>query len=1084
MTRFIRPDEYGRFAWGNGVVTLTFGAYSNSPVRLLGLSGRGMRKSGPTQRRARPIVELLDPSSGTNDNRLPLTETVAGRCLRFVSARVDEPEAAGDGSPGAGGAVLDGAGTARPRCLHRLEIVQFASFDDLRPTGRTDDETPEPLTAAETPDRPVPARGPGITVTTVFEAFPGLSAVRTYTKVEADRPHVIEAVSSLSLTLPMDANDGDAGHTRLLWADSAWAVENDWHIAPLRDTALRDRSFNINPGMSSSRVTQRSSSTWSTGQHQPDGVIEVSSAPTGEPTFSVMWQIEHNGPWEWEIGEDGPELHVVCFGPENEDHQWFTDLHDGPFISVPVSFSVAAGGWQRVVAEMTLQRRMLRREKAAELGRGVQLERTHSMVVYNDYMNTLFGDPRLETELPLIEGAAKAGADIFCIDAGWYDSTDGGWWDMVGEWQPSTNRFGKAGLAGLARAVRNRGMGLGLWLEPEVIGVRSPLAASLPDDAFIRRHGERVSDSGRFLLDFRSQAARDHVTRTVDRLIDEFDVAFFKFDYNTMPGVGADDGTGSAGEGLLGHCRAYLDWLDDLRRRHPDVMIENCASGAMRADYAQLSRLDLQSTSDQCDPVVYAAIAAGAGMTILPEQQGNWGYAQPEMDDETAVFTLASGILGRLYLSGFIDRMDDARLALVRDAVALHRTVLDGQRTQDLVPWWPAGLPRFTDDWLVSGLRPGPLHGAGFGRDGRTGQTDQTGWTGDGPLSVDALPSYRSYPPAGHDSMSVDASHGSYGYITVWRRGGAASMDIPLPDELQLEQVFPNPTVPSHAPSARPWTIDHKDGIARLTVADAASPAARVFRVVSRSADMSFANPSSTVSSSVNADSAFQTSVVPSTAANPETTPDALGPEKRAKVEQYRELNRTVAPGGVVCAGSSLMEFFPVERMVAEAGLDINLHNRGVAGFVADELLACLDECILALRPSRLIINIGTNDLNDPATTNDVLVARYDRILVAVERALPGIDVTMLAYYPVNPDVAVDEGIRQCLAARTNERLCSANGAVRALAARHGARFVDLNAPLLDDRGRLRAEYTMEGMHLNEAGYRAILPAFLDLLRG
>lgn len=113
------------------------------------------------------------------------------------------------------------------------------------------------------------------------------------------------------------------------------------------------------------------------------------------------------------------------------------------------------------------------------------------------------------------------------------------------------------------------------------------------------------------------------------------------------------------GDGLLEHCCAYLDWLDDLRRRHPEVMIENCGSGAMRADYAQLSRLDLQSTSDQCDPLIYAAIAAGAGMTILPEQQGNWGYAQQEMDDETAVFTLATGVLGRLYLSGFIDRMTE-----------------------------------------------------------------------------------------------------------------------------------------------------------------------------------------------------------------------------------------------------------------------------------------------------------------------------------------------------------------------------------------------------------------------------------------
>lgn len=79
-------------------------------------------------------------------------------------------------------------------------------------------------------------------------------------------------------------------------------------------------------------------------------------------------------------------------------------------------------------------------------------------------------------------------------------------------------------------------MGLGLWLEPEVIGVKSPLAQSLPDDAFFQRHGVRVCDSGRYLLDFRSPAAREHVTRTVDRLIDDFGAVFFKFDYNTVPG--------------------------------------------------------------------------------------------------------------------------------------------------------------------------------------------------------------------------------------------------------------------------------------------------------------------------------------------------------------------------------------------------------------------------------------------------------------------------------------------------------------------------------------------------------------------
>ena len=823
----IRPDQRHRFSWGNGIVTMCFEARPDHPVHLVGLSGRGMAAASvedTPQRNARPIVELLATESGSHDNRLPLTETVAGRALRFVKAETFTVDASDTACDRHSDAAESATGTDRtssmPMC--RLEITQVASFDDLKPRGRdfgdggTDDTTPaHDATDNDAPDivtssvhaggdasdggRPTPTEPVhGVTVVSVFETFHGLSAVRAYTQISATAPYPIEAVSSLNLTLPMDVNGGDADHTTVLWGDSAWAVENDWHAAPLRETVLRDRSFAINPGISSSRFVRSSTSTWSTGRHQPAGVLEVRTANVSqsekvcpaersrwtdsstEPAFSVMWQIEHNGPWEWEVSEDAPGLHLTCFGPEYEDHQWFDSLADDHgFTSVPVSFAITAGDWQQAVAEMTLQRRALRRAKAAELGRTAAFERIRSLVVYNDYMNTLFGDPRLDKELPLIEGAAKLGADIFCIDAGWYDSTDGGWWDMVGEWAPSTNRFGREGLAGLAHTVREHGMGLGLWLEPEVIGVRSPLAATLPDDAFFRRHGVRVSDSGRYLLDFRSPAAREHVTRTVDRLIDEFDVRFFKFDYNTIPGTGCDAKAESVGGALLDHCRAYLGWLDDLRRRHPDVMIENCGSGAMRADYAQLERLDLQSTSDQCDPLVYAAIAAGAGMTIPPEQQGNWGYAQQEMDDETAALTLATGVLGRLYLSGFVDRMDETRMGLVRDAIALHRRVLAEQEM--LVPWWPTGLPGFTDDWLASGLRPAP------------------------------------------------GSELGHGYLTVWRRGGATTIDIPLDAGMRLEQVFPDPC---HASDALPWRLEAIKGGIRITATDTGRPSARIFRVV------------------------------------------------------------------------------------------------------------------------------------------------------------------------------------------------------------------------------------------------------------
>ena len=47
------------------------------------------------------------------------------------------------------------------------------------------------------------------------------------------------------------------------------------------------------------------------------------------------------------------------------------------------------------------------------------------------------------------------------------------------------------------------------------------------------------------------------------------------------PGSGPDADAASPGDGLLGHARALLDWVEALRTRHPGVVLEACSSGAV-----------------------------------------------------------------------------------------------------------------------------------------------------------------------------------------------------------------------------------------------------------------------------------------------------------------------------------------------------------------------------------------------------------------------------------------------------------------------------------------------------------------------
>jgi Melibiase len=84
-------------------------------------------------------------------------------------------------------------------------------------------------------------------------------------------------------------------------------------------------------------------------------------------------------------------------------------------------------------------------------------------VVFNDYMNTLMGEPTTERLLPLIEAAAAVGAEYFVIDAGWYAEPGEGWWDTVGAWRPAAAGFPGGGLSGVFDRIRTAGMVPGLW---------------------------------------------------------------------------------------------------------------------------------------------------------------------------------------------------------------------------------------------------------------------------------------------------------------------------------------------------------------------------------------------------------------------------------------------------------------------------------------------------------------------------------------------------------------------------------------------------------------------------------------------
>ncbi|MDR6689684.1 alpha-galactosidase [Microbacterium sp. 1154] len=616
--------------WGNDLVTLTFTWDAEEPVSCTAVEVSG--RTVPVHRV--PFVEVLTADAGHRPASGRLAHTEHGARMRYVSH--DENVANG---------------------IHTLTILQRSG--DL--------EARIELTARDG----VAAVSSRIVIGNVGEGRLVLRAVASWVA---------------GFTARGDEGDALAGWERLTGV-SDWLGEGRWTRTPLRGpdfVPLAEHLTGHNPRGTFAAV---STGTWSTAHELPTGILESRRAH-----LALAWQIEHNGAWRWELGEDTPGGYLALSGPTDADAGWSHVLAPADrFESVPATVAFGSTAPAAVDA-LTDHRRAIRRPHP---------DNAAMPVVFNDYMNTLDGDPTTEKLLPLITAASEVGAEVFCIDAGWYDDS-GHWWDTVGEWLPSTTRF-PGGLGEVIDAIRAAGMVSGLWLEPEVVGIRSPLADRLPAEAFLQRNGERVVEHDRFHLDLRHPAARAHLDAVVDRLIADFGVGFFKMDYNINPGPGTDHDADSVGDGLLRHNRAVLDWLDGVLDRHPSLVVENCSSGAMRMDYAMLSRLAMQSTSDQQDFRKYPAIAVSAPLSILPEQAASWAYPQPEMDAEESAFCLVTGLLGRFYVSGHLNRMDAAQ----RDRVATAITVAQGLRTEIATshPHWPLGLPRWDDPWLALGLR-------------------------------------------------------------------------------------------------------------------------------------------------------------------------------------------------------------------------------------------------------------------------------------------------------------------------------------------------------------------------------------------
>jgi alpha-galactosidase len=524
----------------------------------------------------------------------------------------------------------------------------------------------------------------GLIVDSFYDAFDGVPVVRRWTRVTnaGGAPVGIEYLSSAMLHSLADAQNYE--HELVIHlAFNSWMAEAQWHA--MRPSEL---GFVENGRTSWSEASAGSVGTWSTEKYLPMAMVE--NTRLGVTWF---WQIEHNGSWYWEISNssarsnNADDVYAYLGGPDDLHSAAWKSLKPGESCqSIPVAIGSVQGGFSDAVEALTRYRRVacLKPHK----------DNARCPVIFNDYMNCLWGDPTEEKELPQIAAAAKAGCEYFVIDAGWYAEAQEDWSQTIGAWQPTASRWPQ-GLKSVLDRIRQSGMIPGLWLEPEVAGAKSMLAQK-PDNWFLMRHGKRVLKNFRFLLDFRNPEVRAYLNEVIARLVNDYGVGYIKMDYNVDSLQGTELNADSFGQGLLEHNRAHLDWLEGLLTRYPELVIENCGSGGGRMDYAMLSRLQIQSMTDQESYLKLPGILVGASAAVLPEQLAIWSYPLTEADADQASFNLVTAMMCRIHQSGRLDAISAAALHQVTKGIEIYKTMVREHIPQAL-PFYPLGMPDVTN---------------------------------------------------------------------------------------------------------------------------------------------------------------------------------------------------------------------------------------------------------------------------------------------------------------------------------------------------------------------------------------------------
>jgi alpha-galactosidase len=385
-----------------------------------------------------------------------------------------------------------------------------------------------------------------------------------------------------------------------------------------------------------------------------------------------------SGQWRASISAD-PQSHMLRIEGGIEDLS--LQLQPGEEISGP---TILIGQWRGPLETgVNMLRRLIRDRYAPSVG----TKRLVPPVMYTTWFQVGAElDEKMAEEL--IDRAAEMGQEVFEVDASWYNGTptapytrmDITWnaiSESLGNWDEGADakRF-PSGLKTLADRVRARGMQFGLWFEPERAG---------PDSRLAREHPDWImSIPGRrwVMVDLGNPAVQEYFCKLFDRYINELGLRYIRWDMNNhdlRPYWQTKDSPGRRGITQIRHIEGMHRIEEHILRKHPEVILENCAGGGTRIDLTGVARRHTIWVSDSIDTQFVRYHLEGLSH-FLPGSGQVVTLSIPAAEARKAEFVLADYncqvcFAGAFGLCGRLNEWSPATCQTVRKNVDVYKQV-------------------------------------------------------------------------------------------------------------------------------------------------------------------------------------------------------------------------------------------------------------------------------------------------------------------------------------------------------------------------------------------------------------------------